>query len=177
MTKLVPVMLAAAAALAMSGCTKAADAAADHAKIADNDQGTRSAVAEGLCGQGPQQRSPANMPTMRCSADPGDRVASTDVDRRKALQALIRRSELQADLRRRRCAASPQPATWPSSRGHYAITTTDKTTSKPVTASGTYLTVYKKQADGSCKAVEDFIMPGPALDCGEIRLKRALMRT
>jgi ketosteroid isomerase-like protein len=39
---------------------------------------------------------------------------------------------------------------------------TDKATNKPVTSSGTYLTVYKKQADGGFKAVEDAIIPGPA---------------
>ena len=48
------------------------------------------------------------------------------------------------------------------SRGHYTITTTDKATSKAVTGSGTYLTVYKKQADGGFKAVEDMIIPGPS---------------
>jgi ketosteroid isomerase-like protein len=49
-----------------------------------------------------------------------------------------------------------------TSRGHYTITTSDKTTGKPVTSSGTYLTVYKKQADGGFKAMEDAIIPGPA---------------
>jgi ketosteroid isomerase-like protein len=48
------------------------------------------------------------------------------------------------------------------SRGHYTMQLTDKGTSKPVTSTGSYLTVYKKEADGSWKAVEDFITPGPA---------------
>jgi ketosteroid isomerase-like protein len=39
---------------------------------------------------------------------------------------------------------------------------TDKATSKPATSTGSYLTVYQKQDDGSWKAVEDFITPGPA---------------
>jgi ketosteroid isomerase-like protein len=42
------------------------------------------------------------------------------------------------------------------------MTVTDKATTKPATGTGSYLTVYKKEADGSWKAVEDFITPGPA---------------
>jgi uncharacterized protein (TIGR02246 family) len=48
------------------------------------------------------------------------------------------------------------------SRGHYTMTSTDPQTKKPVDGGGSYLTVYRKQADGSWKAVEDFITPGPA---------------
>ena len=47
------------------------------------------------------------------------------------------------------------------SRGHYSMTATDPETKKPASGSGSYLTIYKKQADGSWKAVEDFITPGP----------------
>ena len=49
-----------------------------------------------------------------------------------------------------------------SSRGHYTMTFTDPGTKQPKTESGTYLTVYRKQADGSWKAVEDLTTPGPA---------------
>lgn len=48
------------------------------------------------------------------------------------------------------------------SRGHYTLTSTDPKTKKPVDGAGSYLTVYRKQNDGSWKAVEDFITPGPA---------------
>lgn len=47
-------------------------------------------------------------------------------------------------------------------RGHYTMTMTDPETKKPVTSKGNYLTVWQKQADGSWRAVEDFITPGPA---------------
>ena len=47
------------------------------------------------------------------------------------------------------------------SRGHYSMTYTDPDTKKPADSSGTYLTVYRKQADGSWKAVEDFVTQGP----------------
>jgi len=49
-----------------------------------------------------------------------------------------------------------------SSRGHYTMTYTDPATKKPKTESGNYLTVYRKAADGSWKAVEDFTTPGAA---------------
>lgn len=40
-------------------------------------------------------------------------------------------------------------------QGTYTMTQTDPRTSKPITEQGKYVTVYKKQADGSWKAVED----------------------
>ncbi len=47
-----------------------------------------------------------------------------------------------------------------SSRGHYTMTYTDPVTKKPKTETGSYLTVYRKAADGSWKAIEDFTTPG-----------------
>lgn len=40
-------------------------------------------------------------------------------------------------------------------RGSYSITMTDSKTKKPVVEKGKYVTVYRKQADGSWKAVQD----------------------
>ena len=48
-------------------------------------------------------------------------------------------------------------------RGRYTLTMTDPGTNKPQTSTGHYLTVWQKQADGSWKAVEDFITPGAPL--------------
>ena len=50
-----------------------------------------------------------------------------------------------------------------SSRGHYTMTYTDPATKQPRTENGSYLTTYRKAADGSWKAVEDFTTPGPAV--------------
>jgi ketosteroid isomerase-like protein len=160
MTKLIPVMLATAAALAISGCTKSADAAADTSKIADTikaqEAGWQKAYADkdlnALAGEYADDA---------VLGSPGDPLANTDVDRRKAIQSLIddpnfKLSFASDDVR---VASAGDMA---SSRGHYTITTTDKATSKPVTGSGTYLTVYKKQADGGFKAIEDMIIPGPS---------------
>ncbi|HEX2763992.1 MAG TPA: SgcJ/EcaC family oxidoreductase [Allosphingosinicella sp.] len=49
-------------------------------------------------------------------------------------------------------------------RGHYTLAMTDPNTKKPAESGGSYLTVWKKQSDGSWKAVEDFITPGPAAE-------------
>ena len=49
-----------------------------------------------------------------------------------------------------------------SSRGHYTMTYTDPATKQPKTETGNYLTVYRKAADGSWKAIEDFTTPGQA---------------
>jgi len=47
------------------------------------------------------------------------------------------------------------------SRGHYTEKYTDKKTNKVMTDKGSYLSVYKKQADGSWKMVEDFATADP----------------
>jgi uncharacterized protein (TIGR02246 family) len=41
------------------------------------------------------------------------------------------------------------------SQGTYTITMTDEKSKKPVTEHGKYVTIYKKQGDGSWKAIED----------------------
>lgn len=43
------------------------------------------------------------------------------------------------------------------SQGVYHLTSTDPKTKRPVSETGKYLTVYKKQADGTWKAVEDML--------------------
>jgi uncharacterized protein (TIGR02246 family) len=50
-------------------------------------------------------------------------------------------------------------------RGPYQLTVSNPKTKQPVNDKGTYLTVFKKQSDGSWKAVEDFTaseIPPPA---------------
>jgi uncharacterized protein (TIGR02246 family) len=49
-------------------------------------------------------------------------------------------------------------------RGTYSMTMTDPKTKQPVTDHGKYVTIFRKQADGKWKAVEDMIssdMPAP----------------
>jgi uncharacterized protein (TIGR02246 family) len=47
-------------------------------------------------------------------------------------------------------------------RGNYSITVTDEKTKKPIQATGSFVTVLKKQTDGSWKVVEDINVNGPA---------------
>jgi len=47
-------------------------------------------------------------------------------------------------------------------RGHFSEKYQDPKSKKIVSDSGTYLTVFKKQQDGSMKAVEDFATADPA---------------
>ena len=48
-----------------------------------------------------------------------------------------------------------------ASRGHFSQTYTDPNTKQVKSVSGSYLTVWKKQPDGSWKAVEDFAATDP----------------
>jgi len=47
-------------------------------------------------------------------------------------------------------------------QGDYELTVTNPKTHKPVTDHGTYVTTYRKQADGTWKAVVDIATSGPA---------------
>jgi uncharacterized protein (TIGR02246 family) len=47
-------------------------------------------------------------------------------------------------------------------KGTYHVTYSDPKTKKAVSEDGNYLTVFRKQADGSWKAVEDAAVSGPA---------------
>jgi ketosteroid isomerase-like protein len=46
------------------------------------------------------------------------------------------------------------------SQGHFTASQSDPTTHAKVTETGSYVTVYEKQADGSWKAVADIASPG-----------------
>jgi uncharacterized protein (TIGR02246 family) len=45
-------------------------------------------------------------------------------------------------------------------QGHFTMTLTDPATHAKTTQTGSYVTVYKKEPDGSWKAVEDIASPG-----------------
>lgn len=94
-------------------------------------------------------------------AGPGDALATSEVERRKSLQGLTSDPNFALTFGSDRILVA-KSGDLASSRGHYSLTMTDKATNKPVTSTGNYLTVFKKQDDGSWKAVEDFITPGPA---------------
>ncbi|MEA3066312.1 MAG: hypothetical protein QOJ27_2773 [Sphingomonadales bacterium] len=47
-------------------------------------------------------------------------------------------------------------------RGSFRVAFTDPATKKPQNVAGSYLTVFRKQDDGSWKAIEDYAVPGAA---------------
>lgn len=90
----------------------------------------------------------------------GTALMTDSVGRRLFLDGMAADSALKVDFASDRIivAASGELA---SSRGHYTMTYTDPVTKRPKTETGNYLTVYRKAADGSWKAIEDFTTPGP----------------
>lgn len=160
MHKVVPLTIAIVAALAGSGCTKGAEAAGDTAQISDSikaqeAQWEKEYAAKDINALAGHYAKDAAL------GGPGDAVASTEVDRRKAITALISDPNFKLNFASDRVEVA-KSGDLASSRGHYSLTMTDKATNKPADSSGSYVTVYKKQEDGTWKAVEDFITPGPA---------------
>lgn len=150
----------AASALVLTSCSKATESKVDTASIEKQirDLETQwgkdydSKDAEGLAGHYADDAAIAN---------PGAPLATDTATRREAISGFV--SDPALDMKfesdRIEVAGSGDLA---SSRGHYTMTYTDPATKKPKTENGNYLTVYKKQADGSWKALEDFVTPGAA---------------
>lgn len=163
MRRTISLALAGAASLALAGCDHHrwnGHHQADTAKIADEIKAQEARWqkdyaaknVEALAGQYTDDAA---------IAGPGEALATSDVDRRKSLQGMVADPNFALTFASDRVLVA-KSGDLASSRGHYSLTMTDKATAKPATSTGSYLTVYRKQADGSWKAVEDFITPGPA---------------
>jgi ketosteroid isomerase-like protein len=153
-------VIAAVASLPLAGCTQGAKASADTAQIeqsikAEEAQWEKDYNAKDLNGLAGHYAEDGAL------GSPGDKLASNEVDRRKTLAPLVDDPNLKVSFASDRIQVA-QSGDLAYSRGHYTMTTTDKATNKPVDSSGSYLTVWQKQSDGSWKAVEDFVTPGPA---------------
>jgi uncharacterized protein (TIGR02246 family) len=154
------ILAVAASAVVLTGCDKAAESKVDTASIEKQirDLETQwgkdydSKNAEGLAGHYANDAAIAN---------PGMALATDTATRREAIDGFIADPALNIKFASDRIevAGSGDLA---SSRGHYTMTYTDPETKKPKTENGSYLTVYRKQTDGSWKAVEDFVTPGAA---------------
>jgi ketosteroid isomerase-like protein len=160
MQKAIFLTAAVVAALSASGCTKSTPASADPAKIeasirAQEAQWQKDYAARDVDALAGHYSDDAAL------GGPGDPLATTDADRRKALQNLVSDPNMKLTFAADRVQVA-QSGDYAYSRGHYSMTMTDKVTSKPATSEGSYLTVYKRQPDGVWKAVEDFVTPGPA---------------
>jgi ketosteroid isomerase-like protein len=92
-------------------------------------------------------------------ANPGMALASDEVARKMAISQFLSDPTMKITFASDKAGVA-QSGELAYTRGHYAIDTTDPKTKQPKTETGSYLTVWKKQADGSWKAVEDFVTPG-----------------
>lgn len=160
MNKVFPVAFATLAVLTASGCTSGAKADADTAKIEESIRAQEAQWQKDYSAKDINALAGHYADDAALGA-PGEKVASSDVERRQALQPLVDDQNFKLSFASDRVEVA-QSGDLAYSRGHYTMTTTDKATGKPADASGSYLTVWQKQSDGSWKAVEDFITPGPA---------------
>jgi len=92
-------------------------------------------------------------------ANPGSPLSTDSVSRQLEITKFISDPTLKLEFASDRVhvAKSGELAV---TRGHYSMQVTDPATKQPKTDTGSYLTVWQKQGDGSWKAVEDFITPG-----------------
>ena len=88
-------------------------------------------------------------------------LASDSASRRAAIAQFVADSNFSLDFASDRVLVA-KSGELASSRGHFTMQSTDPATKKPRTETGSYLTVWQKQADGGWKAVEDFVTPGAA---------------
>ena len=151
------ILSAVAAMAALSGCQQG-EQPADSAQIEAQLQ-----EAETRWSQAYAKRDAAALAAMY--ADDGA-LASPDADLvegkdalAQAMQAYASDPNLRIEFKsdRTQVAASGDLA---YTRGRYTMTLTDPKTKGPFTTKGNYLTVWRKQADGSWKAVEDFATTG-----------------
>jgi uncharacterized protein (TIGR02246 family) len=99
-------------------------------------------------------------------ASPGEQLVRGKQSIREAVDAFAEDPNLNVSFRTNRVqVASSGDLAY--SRGQYMLTSTDPATNQPESSRGYYLTVWQKQSDGSWKAVEDFITPGPPLPVAE----------
>ena len=97
--------------------------------------------------------------------EPGAKPSATAADRRKSILALIGDPNFSLTFASERVEVA-KSGDLAYSRGPFTIRLTDKETGKPVTSTGTYVTVWQRR-DDRWKAVEDVIVPGPAVSVDE----------
>ena len=99
-------------------------------------------------------------------ASPGEPLVRGKESIRKATEEFAKDPNLNVTFRANRVQVA-ESGDLAYARGQYMFTSTDPATNRPESSRGYYLTVWKKQSDGSWKAVEDFITPGPPLPVAE----------
>jgi ketosteroid isomerase-like protein len=155
-----PLAIAAVAAITLAGCDRDHHHGGDPAKITSDIKAQEAKwqdayAAKDLSALAGMYADDAAL------ADPGAALATTGGARRKEIQTLTTDPNLKLTFASDRVQVA-KSGDFAYSRGHFAITATDRATNKPVSSTGNYLTVWQRQDDDGWKAVEDFITPGPA---------------
>ncbi|MGH6658635.1 MAG: YybH family protein [Sphingomicrobium sp.] len=159
MNKALLFSIAASGALALAGCDQGKSQRADTAKIAADIKAQEAEWqkhfaakdADALAGHYAEDAT---------LIVPGDPPSATVADRRKAIQVMIGDPNFGLTFAADRVEVA-KSGDLAYSRGPFTMQVTDKATGKPVTVTGTYVTVWQKR-DNEWKAVEDAIVPGPA---------------
>ena len=92
-------------------------------------------------------------------ANPGVQLAAASDSRRAVITQFLSDPNLEISFESDRVQVA-KSGDLAYTRGHFTMQGTDPETKQPRTDTGNYLTVWKKQSDGSWKAVEDFVVPG-----------------
>lgn len=87
-------------------------------------------------------------------------IATTDVERRHILSTLMSDPNFKQTFSPDRVDVA-KSGDFAVSRGHFAMTMTDTKTNAVQEIPGSYLTVYRKEADGSWKASARYLTRGP----------------
>ena len=92
-------------------------------------------------------------------ANPGVALATDATSRRASLAEFVSDPTLKIQFEADRVMVA-KSGDLAYSRGQYTMQTIDPATKNPKTQTGTYLTVWRKEGDGSWKSVEDAVIPG-----------------
>ena len=100
-------------------------------------------------------------------ANPGVQLAAASDSRRAAITQFVSDPNLKIEFESDRVQVA-KSGDLAYTRGHFTMQGTDPATKQPRSGTGNYLSVWKKQSDGSWKVVEDFVVPGaPAAAAAE----------
>lgn len=151
--------LSAAAALLLGGCGEpSADTAAVEEQLRAQETQWQADYASGDV-----SRLERHYAQDAAIASPGAPLATDAQSRKAALEPLTRDPNLNMEFASDRIQVS-NSGDLAYTRGRFTMQSTEPATNQVRTDRGTYLTVWKKQEDGSWKAVEDFVTPGPPND-------------
>jgi ketosteroid isomerase-like protein len=164
MRKAMSFTLAAAAALALAGCHhkgwRGEHHHADTAKIAADIKAQEAQWQQDYAAKNADALA-GHYAADAALGSPGAALATDVAGRRKEIEALTSDPNLKLTFASDKVEVA-RSGDLAYSRGHYSLQMTDAATKQPTTSTGTYVTVWGRQADESWKAVEDYIIPGPA---------------